>query len=115
LFVSDLLNVEFRPHAKKEPVNLCKEFDGKVLLVVNTASKCGFTPQYEASRRCTRSTRSRGFAVVGFPSNDLNQEPGNEEQIQEFSQLTYGVKFPMQVRHRSQREGGEGIRQPDGA
>ena len=93
---SELLDVEFRPLAKKEPVNLCKEFDGKVLLVVNTASKCGFTPQYEGLEAMHQKYAEQGFAVVGFPSNDfMNQEPGNEEQIQEFCQLTYGVKFPM--------------------
>jgi glutathione peroxidase len=93
---SDLLDKEFRPLAGKEKVNLCERFDGQVLLVVNTASKCGFTPQYEGLEALHQKYAARGFAVVGFPSNDfMNQEPGNEEQIKEFCTLTYGVKFPM--------------------
>ena len=93
---SDLLNAEFRPLAGKEKVSLCSLFEGKVLLVVNTASKCGFTPQYEALEALHQRLGARGFAVVGFPSNDfLGQEPGSEEQIKEFCTLTYGVKFPM--------------------
>ncbi len=93
---SDLLNREYRPLAGKEKVNLCSLFEGKVLLVVNTASKCGFTPQYEALEAMHQKYADRGFAVVGFPSNDfMNQEPGTEDQIKEFCTLTYGVKFPM--------------------
>ena len=64
--------------------------------MVNTASKCGFTPQYEALEAMHARYRGRGFAVLGFPSNDfMGQEPGTEKQIQEFCTLTYGVKFPM--------------------
>ena len=93
---SDLLDRDFRPLAGKEPVNLCKKFEGQVLLVVNTASKCGFTPQYEGLEALHQRLKERGFAVVGFPSNDfMGQEPGTEEQIKEFCTLTYGVKFPM--------------------
>jgi glutathione peroxidase len=93
---SDLLNADFRPLAGKEKVNLCKQFEGKVLLVVNTASKCGFTPQYDALEKLHANLSARGFAVVGFPSNDfMGQEPGTEEEIKDFCTLTYGVKFPM--------------------
>lgn len=93
---SELLDREFRPLAEKTPVNLCSRFDGQVLLVVNTASKCGFTPQYEALEALHAKYADRGFAVVGFPSNDfLGQEPGTESEIREFCTLTYGVKFPM--------------------
>jgi glutathione peroxidase len=96
LACSDLLNTEFRPLAGKEKVSLCSRFEGKVLLVVNTASKCGFTPQYEALEAMHQKYADQGFAVVGFPSNDfMGQEPGTEKQIQEFCTLTYGVKFPM--------------------
>jgi glutathione peroxidase len=71
-------------------------YDGQVLLVVNTASKCGYTPQYEALEALHARFKDRGFAVLGFPSNDfLGQEPGSEKQIREFCTLTYGVKFPM--------------------
>lgn len=93
---SELLQHAYRPLAGKEKVELCSLFEGKVLLVVNTASKCGFTPQYEALEALQAKYADQGFAVVGFPSNDfMNQEPGSEQQIQEFCTLTYGVKFPM--------------------
>lgn len=93
---SELLQHAYRPLAGKEKVELCSLFEGKVLLVVNTASKCGFTPQYEALEALQAKYAEQGFAVVGFPSNDfMNQEPGSEQQIQEFCTLTYGVKFPM--------------------
>lgn len=72
------------------------DFGGKALLVVNTASKCGFTPQYEGLEALQKKYAARGFSVLGFPSNDFKgQEPGDETQIQEFCTLTYGVKFPM--------------------
>lgn len=91
-----LLDHSYRPLAGKEPVSLCGLFEGKVLLVVNTASKCGFTPQYEGLEALHARLEPRGFSVVGFPSNDfLGQEPGNEDDIKEFCTLTYGVKFPM--------------------
>ena len=96
LACSDLLNAEFRPLAGKEKASLCSRFEGQVLLVVNTASKCGFTPQYEGLEALHQRLSPRGFAVLGFPSNDfMGQEPGTEEEIQEFCTLTYGVKFPM--------------------
>ncbi len=91
-----LLDLEYRALAKKEKVNLNREYGGKVVLVVNTASKCGYTPQYEGLEALQQKYSSRGFSVLGFPSNDFRgQEPGSEEQIQEFCTLTYGVKFPM--------------------
>lgn len=93
---SDLLNTQFRPLAGQDKVDLCKTYEGKVLLIVNTASKCGFTPQYDALEALHANYASRGFAVLGFPSNDfMGQEPGTEKEIKEFCTLTYGVKFPM--------------------
>ena len=93
---ADLLDLSYRPLAGKGEVNLQKQYGGKVLLVVNTASKCGFTPQYEGLEALQKKYAARGFSVLGFPSNDFKgQEPGNEAQIQEFCTLTYGVKFPM--------------------
>jgi glutathione peroxidase len=90
------LDYSFRPLAGKEPVKLCERFAGQVLLVVNTASKCGFTPQYEGLEALHERLKDKGFAVVGFPSNDFRQqEPGSEKDIQDFCTLTYGVKFPM--------------------
>jgi glutathione peroxidase len=91
-----LLDHSYRPLAGKQPVHLCKAYAGKVLLVVNTASKCGFTPQYEGLEALHRDLSARGFAVLGFPSNDfMGQEPGSEEQIRDFCTNTYGVQFPM--------------------
>lgn len=91
-----LLDLEYRPLASRTPVNLATRHAGQVLLVVNTASKCGYTPQYEGLEALHQRLAGRGFAVLGFPSNDFKgQEPGSEAQIQEFCTLTYGVKFPM--------------------
>ena len=91
-----LLDLEYRPLAGKSPLNLARQHGGQVLLVVNTASKCGFTPQYEGLEALQQRYAAQGFSVLGFPSNDFRgQEPGSEAQIQEFCTLTYGVKFPM--------------------
>lgn len=91
-----LLDRSFRPLAGKEPVNLAQAYGGDVLLVVNTASKCGYTPQFEALEAMHARYRTRGFAVLGFPSGDFKaQEFEDEQQIQAFCTLTYGVKFPM--------------------
>lgn len=82
--------------AEDAQVNLCEQYLGKVVIVVNTASKCGFTPQYDGLEALYRTYGERGFVVLGFPSNDFgSQEPGNEKQIQDFCRMTYGVKFPM--------------------
>jgi glutathione peroxidase len=91
-----LLDRSFRPLTGKEPVNLARAYGGDVLLVVNTASKCGYTPQFEALEALHAKYRTRGFAVLGFPSGDFKgQEFEDEQQIQAFCTLTYGVKFPM--------------------
>ena len=77
-------------------VRLCKTYQNQVLLVVNTASKCGYTPQYEGLEKLYRKLKDQGFVVLGFPSNDFaGQEPGSEAQVQKFCRLTYGVEFPM--------------------
>lgn len=91
-----LLDHDYRTLAGKTAVNLKQAYGGDVILVVNTASKCGFTPQYEGLEALQRKYAARGFTVLGFPSNDfMGQEPGEEAQIKEFCTLTYGVKFPM--------------------
>lgn len=82
--------------AEDAQVNLCEQYLGKVVVIVNTASKCGFTPQYDGLEALYKEYGDRGFVVLGFPSNDFGQqEPGSEEQIKDFCRLTYGVKFPM--------------------
>lgn len=90
------LDFAARPLLGQEPVRLCDRYAGKVILVVNTASKCGFTPQYEGLEALYRELEPRGFVVLGFPSNDFGgQEPGNEAEIGKFCRSTYGVQFPM--------------------
>ena len=71
-------------------------YQGKVLLIVNTASKCGFTPQYQGLEQLQRDYKDRGFSVLGFPCDQFgHQEPGDEEEIKSFCSLTYDVSFPM--------------------
>jgi glutathione peroxidase len=72
------------------------EFKGKVLLVVNVASKCGLTPQYEGLEKLYEQYRGQGLVIAGFPANDFkSQEPGSNEEIQSFCTLNYGVQFPL--------------------
>jgi glutathione peroxidase len=72
------------------------EFEGRVTLLVNVASKCGLTPQYTGLEELQKTYGDRGFSVVGFPCNQfLGQEPGTAEEIQEFCSTTYGVSFPL--------------------
>jgi glutathione peroxidase len=72
------------------------DYKGKAVLIVNVASKCGLTPQYEGLEKLHETLGSRGFEVLGFPCNQfLEQEPGSAEEIQEFCTLTYGVQFPL--------------------
>jgi len=78
-----------------EPASLA-EFKGKVLLVVNVASKCGLTPQYEGLENLYERLRGQGLVVAGFPANDFKeQEPGTNQEIQSFCTMNFGVKFPM--------------------
>ena len=78
-----------------EPVEL-SEYRGKVALVVNVASKCGLTPQYEGLERLYDELAPRGFVILGFPSNDfMGQEPGTPAEIREFCSVNYGVSFPL--------------------
>jgi len=78
-----------------EPVKM-EAYKGKVLLIVNTASKCGFTGQYDGLQKLYDKYEDQGFIILGFPSNDfLSQEPGTNEEIASFCKLNYGVTFPM--------------------
>jgi len=72
------------------------DYQGKVILIVNTASKCGFTPQFEGLESLHKDLAEQGLVVLGFPCNQFGkQEPGSDDQIEEFCQLNYGVSFPM--------------------
>lgn len=90
-----LLNNTFPRLQDDVPQNLC-QYKGKVILVVNTASHCGNTPQYDGLEKLSAQYGSKGLVVLGFPSNDFGkQEPGSNAEIADFCRSTYGVKFPM--------------------
>ena len=90
-----VLNYTFNSLQTGKAESLC-QFRGKVLLIVNTASYCGYTHQYEGLEALYRKYKDRGLVVLGFPSNDFGgQEPGSNKEIAEFCRLTYGVEFPM--------------------
>ena len=79
----------------QDAASLC-QYQGKVLLVVNTASQCAYTPQYEGLEKLYRRYKDRGLVVMGFPSNDFGgQEPGSNKDIANFCEVNYGVSFPM--------------------
>lgn len=78
----------------EKPQNLC-QYNGKVLVIVNTASFCGFTGQYGGLEALYAKYRDRGLVVLGFPSNDFSQETGSNREIADFCENTFGVKFPM--------------------
>ena len=83
---------------KGEPLDLSEKL-GKVLLVVNTASKCGFTPQYDGLEKLFEGYKDRGFEVLGFPCNQFgNQEPGDADEIAQFCKLNFGVTFPLMAK-----------------
>lgn len=92
-----LLDHRFPALQDDKPQSLC-QYTGKVLLVVNTASYCGYTKQYDGLERLYDKYRDRGLVVIGFPSNDFNQEPGSNKEIADFCRSTYGVRFPMFAR-----------------
>lgn len=89
-----LLRFTFPRLQDEAPQPLC-QYAGRVILVVNTASYCAFTPQYKGLEELYLRYRDQGLVVLGFPSNDFRQESGDNKQIADFCQNTYGVKFPM--------------------
>ena len=89
-----LLNHTFPRLQDEKPQSLC-QFSGKVILVVNTASYCGFTPQYKGLEALYAKYKDRGLVILGFPSNDFAQEKSNNQDIADFCENTFGVKFPM--------------------
>jgi len=89
-----LLNHQFKRLQDEAPQNLC-QYAGKVTVVVNTASYCGFTSQYDGLEKLYAKYKDKGLVVLGFPSNDFSQEPDDNKKIADFCHNTYGVKFPM--------------------
>jgi glutathione peroxidase len=76
-----------------------KDYKGKVILIVNTASKCGFTPQFEGLEKLYGKYKDQGLVILGFPCNQFGQQdPGSNDEIQEFCQINYGVSFPMHAK-----------------
>ena len=88
-----LLDVKL-PTLIADATSLC-QYEGKVLLVVNTASECGYTPQYKGLEALHRRYKDKGLVVLGFPSNDFSQEQGSNKDIAAFCEINYGVSFPM--------------------
>lgn len=83
-------------HLMEDKPLLLAEFKGKVILLVNTASQCGFTPQYEGLEKLYETYKDQGFVIIGVPSNDFGgQEPGSNQEIAKFCKINYGVTFPM--------------------
>ena len=100
-----LLDVNVKTLNEKKPLRLCEAYQNKVVLVVNTASKCAYTGQYEGLEKLYAKYKQQGLVVLGFPSNDFGaQEPGTDAEIQSFCRLTYGVKFPMFSKSRVRKE-----------
>jgi glutathione peroxidase len=93
-----LLDHSFQRLQDSAPQSLC-QYQGKVILAVNTASFCGFSGQYEGLEAVYDKYKERGLVVIGFPSNDFGeQEPGSNKEIADFCRTTYGIKFPMMVK-----------------
>lgn len=91
----DVLKFMKRKLNSQETVNFCEAYKDKAILFVNTASKCGFTPQFDGLEKLYSDYKDKNFVVLGFPSGDFNQEFDDEGKTAEVCELTYGVKFPM--------------------
>jgi len=93
---TSLLDHSVRHLAGEQVDRLCETYKGQVVMIVNTASKCGFTPQFDGLEALYRKYKDRGFTVLGFPSQDFGgQEFASESEAADFCRLTYGVQFPM--------------------
>ena len=87
---------DFRAQSNKGVEVDFAQFEGKVLMIVNTASKCGFTPQYDGLEALYQKSKDQGLVIVGFPCDQFaHQEPGSDEQIAEFCRINHGVTFPL--------------------
>jgi glutathione peroxidase len=91
----DLLKFVKRKLNSQDTVNMCEAYQGKTILFVNTASYCGFTPQFEGLEALYSKYQEKGLVILGFPSHDFNQEAKSEVKTGQICRLTYGVKFPM--------------------
>lgn len=104
------LNHSVRLLNQDKTINLCQAYLGKVVLIVNTASKCAFTGQYEGLEALYAKYKDQGLEVLGFPSNDFaNQEPGSEQEVQTFCRLTYGVQFTMFTKTHVKKENADPV------